>query len=91
MTQDELAKQIQLPRTAVANIEAGRQRVLVHTLDLLAVALKSSPNELVGFNKKPKAKTGTSALKLDNVQGNVLVEDDALKTIRNIVSGAQRS
>lgn len=47
LSQDELARAIDLPRTAVSNIESGRQRVLLHTLVALVKALRVSSNELL--------------------------------------------
>lgn len=39
MTQDELAKKMKLQRTSIANIEAGRQRMLLHQVFDAANAL----------------------------------------------------
>jgi transcriptional regulator with XRE-family HTH domain len=47
-TQDQLAKQINISRASLANIEAGRQQVLVHHLFALAAALQlDSPAQLL--------------------------------------------
>jgi transcriptional regulator with XRE-family HTH domain len=40
LNQAELAKQVNMSRASIANIEVGRQRVLVHQLYLLAEALE---------------------------------------------------
>jgi len=40
MTQAELAKKIDLARASLANIESGRQRIMVHQLYKLVGALK---------------------------------------------------
>jgi transcriptional regulator with XRE-family HTH domain len=40
LTQAEVAKQIGLARASLANIESGRQKVLLHQLYLLASALR---------------------------------------------------
>lgn len=39
MTQPELARKIRLARTSITNIEAGRQRMLIHTLAEIAEVL----------------------------------------------------
>ena len=47
-TQDQLARQIGISRASLANIEAGRQQVLVHHLFSLASALQlDSPAQLL--------------------------------------------
>ncbi len=47
-TQDQLAKQVGISRASLANIEAGRQQVLVHHLFGLAEALQlESPAALL--------------------------------------------
>lgn len=51
MTQAQLGKLIGLSRASVANIEAGRQRILLHQLIFMAGALKlRSPSELIPAN-----------------------------------------
>ena len=67
-TQDQLAKQVGISRASLANIEAGRQQVLVHHLFGLATALElESPEALL---LPPKAKSPsrrtTSALPLSS-------------------------
>ena len=47
MTQEKLAKAIGLDRTTVVNIERGRQRILLHTIKDIAVALNIKPVELL--------------------------------------------
>lgn len=47
MTQDQLASQVDLTRTSITNIEAGRQKILLHTLFELAAALGVEPLELL--------------------------------------------
>jgi transcriptional regulator with XRE-family HTH domain len=50
LTQDQLATTIGLSRTSVANIEQGRQQVLLHHAWAIARALGAeSIDELVGF------------------------------------------
>jgi transcriptional regulator with XRE-family HTH domain len=47
ITQDELAKRVQLSRASITNIEKGRQRVLLHQLVKFADALDAKPSELM--------------------------------------------
>lgn len=46
-TQQDLARRIALTRTSVANIEAGRQRVLLHDVDKIAAAFQTTPKTLL--------------------------------------------
>jgi transcriptional regulator with XRE-family HTH domain len=47
VTQEELARRVDLSRTSITNIEKGRQRVLLHQLLDLAGALKVAPSDLM--------------------------------------------
>lgn len=47
LTQLELSKKIGLTRTSIANIEAGRQRVLLHDIETIAAAFGISPKGLL--------------------------------------------
>lgn len=47
VTQEELAKRVQLSRASITNIERGRQRVLLHQLVNIAAALDAKPSELM--------------------------------------------
>ena len=47
LTQDELAKRTNLERTSLVNIEAGRQRLLLHTVEEFARALGTTPKHLL--------------------------------------------
>lgn len=51
MTREEaieaMARRVNLTRTSIANIEAGRQRLQLHTVDQLATALSTSPRNLL--------------------------------------------
>jgi len=53
MTQEELGRSLQPPmtRASIANIEAGKQRVMVHTLAQLADRLTLALSELVPTEK----------------------------------------
>ena len=86
-TQEQLAKAIGISRASLANIEAGRQKVLVHHLFELAEALDlESPSDLLLIGKgKNTRSTDASPLPLSdegltdkqrqeilNLMGNVL-------------------
>jgi len=47
LTQAELSKRVGLSRTSVTNIEAGRQKVALHSLYYFASALGVKPSELL--------------------------------------------
>lgn len=47
VTQEELAKRVDLSRTSITNIEKGRQRVLLHQMVEIANALESTPTALI--------------------------------------------
>jgi len=47
MTQDDLRKKVGLTRTSITNIEAGRQRVLLHDVDTFSKAFGISPRNLM--------------------------------------------
>jgi transcriptional regulator with XRE-family HTH domain len=47
ITQDELRKKVGLTRTSISNIEAGRQRVLLHDVDIFAKAFGITPKNLM--------------------------------------------
>jgi len=46
-TQDDIAKIVGLTRASIANIETGRQRLLLNTLEDLSVALGTTPKNLL--------------------------------------------
>lgn len=47
VTQEELARRVELSRTSITNIERGRQRVMLHQVVELAEALEAKPEELM--------------------------------------------
>lgn len=62
MTQEKLAGQVSMSRAALANIEIGRQNVLVHQLYSLAGALDLSPEDLL-----PQIANASAAADLDEL------------------------
>jgi transcriptional regulator with XRE-family HTH domain len=46
VTQEELARRVDLSRTSITNIEKGRQRIMLHQFVDLADALQADPSEL---------------------------------------------
>jgi transcriptional regulator with XRE-family HTH domain len=46
-TQDDLAKKVGLARGSVANIETGRQRILLHDVERFSTAFNVSPKMLL--------------------------------------------
>lgn len=47
LTQDELAQRVSLKRASVANIETGRQRLLLDSVENFARALGTTPRHLM--------------------------------------------
>lgn len=47
ITQEELARRVKLSRISIVNLEAGRQRILAHDLVTFAVALNTTPEQLL--------------------------------------------
>lgn len=45
--QEDLAKKVGLQRTSIANIEAGRQRMLLHDVEAFAIAFQTTPRNLL--------------------------------------------
>jgi transcriptional regulator with XRE-family HTH domain len=47
LSQEELAKRVGLQRTSIANLEAGRQRILLHDVQKFAEAFGTTPKHLL--------------------------------------------
>lgn len=47
LTQEQLASQLSISRASLANVETGRQKILVHQLFSLAAALDMSPADFL--------------------------------------------
>lgn len=53
MKQETLANELAISRGSLANIETGRQGILVHQLYKIALALKITPNDLLPAPDEP--------------------------------------
>ncbi|MDV4179767.1 helix-turn-helix transcriptional regulator [Rhizobium brockwellii] len=53
LTQEKLAPLVDLSRTSLANIESGRQKVLVHQLFAFSSALEMDPADLLPKQLRP--------------------------------------
>lgn len=47
MQQGELAKLVGLTRCSIVNFEAGKQRLMLHTIEQVAAALNTTPKNLL--------------------------------------------
>lgn len=72
-TQDQLAKQVGISRASLANIEAGRQQVLVHHLFGLADALELEDPSALLLSPRAKPRKGQAAQELQ-ISGDGLTE-----------------
>jgi transcriptional regulator with XRE-family HTH domain len=64
MAQETLASRVGISRATLANIETGRQRILVHQLYALADALKIDPKDLLVSRPQLSDLTNLSRLPL---------------------------
>lgn len=46
-SQEDLAKKVGLTRGSIANIEAGKQRILLHDVERFCTAFQTSPRNLL--------------------------------------------
>lgn len=56
VTQEELARRVDLSRTSITNIEKGRQRVMLHQMVELAEALGAEPLTLLPASETLRTK-----------------------------------
>jgi len=47
LNQGDLSKRVGLDRTSITNIESGRQRLLLHNIEAFALALGTTPKNLM--------------------------------------------
>jgi len=88
-TQDQLAKQVGISRASLANIEAGRQQVLVHHLFGLADALQLESPATLLLLPRPKSKRDGAASDL-RISGDGLTEKQR-REVLNLMGGALNS
>lgn len=47
ISQAELARAVGLTRTSLVNFEAGRQRCMLHSIEAMAIAMSTTPKNLL--------------------------------------------
>ena len=77
MKQEELAQKLGISRGGLANIETGRQNLLVHHLYKFATALELTPHELL-----PTAEDDTNRSEMPNL----VLPSDLKSTLRQQVA-----
>ena len=84
LTQEDLAKQLNLSRVSVANIEKGKQKIQIHTLIETAYYLKMSFEDLY--------RRSLEALRFDStIESRIIREVDpknlaGIKNLKNLIS-----
>ena len=68
VSQDDLCKRISLARSSIANIERGRQRVMLHTLCEIAAALESEIHDLLPPLSELRKDEAHSAEEISNAE-----------------------
>ena len=89
LNQAEIGKAIGLTRASIANIETGRQRIPLHHLYSLALALKVDAHALL-----PTASGGASIVADREIQSSVELsareQDDVARVVGSITAGTMR-
>lgn len=80
MAQEVLARQLGISRAKLANIETGRQRILVHQLHAIAKVLKVKLDDLIPTDYDEKLGTDWSALP---IEGDLNIEQK--KQVANLI------
>lgn len=83
INQADLAKLVGLTRTSITNIEAGRQRIQIHTLFNIAYALGISPRLLLPLNESDEVK---KAEMIDEQQREQQLDTDELRWVKRVLS-----
>jgi transcriptional regulator with XRE-family HTH domain len=85
--------QTKLSRASVANIESGKQRVLVHTLVEIANALEVELSELVPIQKQKKATSQEKPVPIEEIVGQLRgqgIPRDTIKEIKETIKGDKK-
>jgi transcriptional regulator with XRE-family HTH domain len=85
-SQEKLAQQVRLSRATLANIETGRQRILVHQLYTFASALGMKPEELLPRVQKNSQRADWSHLPIP--EG---LKPEQKEQIARLIEGAEIS
>jgi transcriptional regulator with XRE-family HTH domain len=83
-TQEQLARAVNLTRTSIVSIEAGRQKLLVHNLFKIAEALGVRPTELLSPLEPTRGEIPSF-----NIPGNVA--EPVNRWVRRSVTKAMKS
>ena len=75
MTQAELANLVGLSRGSIANIEKGRQKLLVDTLCKIAKVLKVPPEKLIPKEDLAKTTEGLTPSTRDWILGTIKLQE----------------
>lgn len=81
VTQAAVAERVDLPRSAISNIEKGRQRTFVHVLLAYAELLQLDPGKLL----RDLALATPMPVTLENVASSKPLEASEVDFIRNLV------
>ncbi|WP_216213063.1 helix-turn-helix domain-containing protein [Amycolatopsis aidingensis] len=80
LTQAHLGKRLGLTRSSIANIEAGRQRVMIHWLVQIAEELDVPPATLFALPDQP-ARTAKALLAPDSLDGQPDTTHDFVSSV----------
>jgi transcriptional regulator with XRE-family HTH domain len=67
LTQEQLARQVDLTKAAISNYEQGRSAPPLETLSLLVDALETNADYLLGLTDEPMAKTPVHSYKEEHM------------------------
>lgn len=90
-----LGRQLQpeLSRASVANIESGKQRVLVHTLVEIANALEVELSEIVPIKKQKKTTSQDKTVPIEEITDKLReqgIPGDTIKEIEEKIKGDEK-
>jgi transcriptional regulator with XRE-family HTH domain len=82
MTQAQLARASSLTRTSITNIEKGRQKIFLHTLFDIALALGVEPTTLLPQEKQMESRNQAAELPNDLKEKDRALIQRAIKIIK---------